>query len=172
MYVIESELKVKAESHPLKNKCCCSGADSPAIVLTHYFHKHISIESQKILTCLYLVLLHYIVQTAERLQSQEVEECSRCDIEILNTEAGFDDAARLINVEPLDTQVSRGSQSTPSTEALSCVPLHTDYCPQTVTVFSEGQALQQIPCVSNKTYFHNVEQDLSEVRDNVNFLRV
>lgn len=141
--------------------------------MPHYLYKHIiSTEREKYGPASILFFFYYItvyelvclfVQTADRLQSQEVEECSRCDIEILNTGPRFDDTARLSNPEPLDTQISCGSQSSPSPVSLSCVPLQGDYCPQSVIVLWEEQALQQMTCFSSKSYFRNTEQDMSEV---------
>ncbi|XP_042344411.1 leukemia inhibitory factor receptor [Plectropomus leopardus] len=97
----------------------------------------------------------FLHETSEKLQSQKVEECSCCDIEILNS--------RPLLEETMNSLPSPGSQASPLTLSLSCVPLQADYCPQSVTVSWDRPDLQQMVCISNKTYLHTVEEDdLSE----------
>ncbi|KAF1389404.1 hypothetical protein PFLUV_G00073080 [Perca fluviatilis] len=98
----------------------------------------------------------FLHETSERLQSQKVEECSFCDIEILNTRPLQDETTALRDAEPMNTLPSPGSQLSPSASSLSCVPLQTEYCPQSVTVSCDRTILQQT-CISNKTYMHNIE---------------
>ena len=96
------------------------------------------------------------VQTGERLQSQTVEDCSSCHIEILNSRPPLGETAPLTDPEALNTLLpSAGSLS------VSCVP---DYCPQSVTASWNRPALQQITCLTNETYFHTLQEDLSEVQ--------
>lgn len=90
-------------------------------------------------------------QISERLQAQEVEECSSCDIEILNSKLPLNETT----TEPLNAPPSPGSQSR--------LPLHTDYCPQSVLCHRPDP--QQWTNVTNETYFHTVEEDLTEKQE-------
>lgn len=81
-------------------------------------------------------------QTVEWMQSQRVDECSSCDIEILSD--GL----------PQSTLPSPGSQS--------CPPLQAEYCPQSVTVMLRDR--EALLCVTNKAYFQTAEEDLAQVR--------
>ncbi|XP_074495372.1 leukemia inhibitory factor receptor isoform X2 [Sebastes fasciatus] len=109
----------------------------------------------------------FLHETGERLQAQKVEECISCDIEILNTKPPVAETTKLRDPEPLSTLPSPGSQSAPSASSPSCVPLlQSDYCPQSVTVFWDRPALQQVTCITNKTYLHTVKEDLSEAQVN------
>ncbi|XP_049435302.1 leukemia inhibitory factor receptor isoform X1 [Epinephelus fuscoguttatus] len=91
----------------------------------------------------------FLHETGERLQSQKVEECSCCDIEIVNSRPPLD--------ETLNTLPSPGSKSFSPT-----LPLQVDYCPQSVTVSWDTPDLQQITCITNKTYLPTAVEDLSE----------
>ncbi|XP_070761070.1 leukemia inhibitory factor receptor [Enoplosus armatus] len=104
----------------------------------------------------------FLHETDKRLQSQKLEECSSCNIEILNTRPPLTETTTLRDPEPLNT--SPASQSSPSTLPLSRVTLQADYCPQSTTVLWYRPALQQIQCMTNKTYFHTMEED-SEVNE-------
>lgn len=123
-----------------------------------------------LLSNLHASILHYrnplcmFVQASERLQAQQVEECSCCDIEILNTRPFVNATTTLSDPEPLSTPPPPGSRSPPSTLSLARVPLQADYCPQSTTVFWDSTALQHTACVTNKTYFHTMEKDLSEAQ--------
>ncbi|XP_035514491.1 oncostatin-M-specific receptor subunit beta [Morone saxatilis] len=100
----------------------------------------------------------FLQETSEKLQSQNVE-CSCCDIEILNTSVPLNETSTVNDPEPINTLTSSGSQSSPSAcLSLSCVPLQAEYCPQSVT------ALQQTVCITNKTYFYTVKDDLCDLR--------
>ncbi|XP_059192738.1 leukemia inhibitory factor receptor [Centropristis striata] len=101
----------------------------------------------------------FLQETSEWLQSQKVEECSSCDIEILNTKPLLNQTAVLRDPEPLSTLPSPGSQSSPSASSLSYVPLEAHYFPQSVTVFWESPAVQQITSVTNKTYLCTMEEE-------------
>lgn len=101
---------------------------------------------------------------AERLQSQKVEECRSCDIEILSTRPPPNETTTLRDPEALNTLPSPGSLASPSTLSLSRVPLQAGYCPQMVMLLWDGPALQQIEGITNKTYFHTTEEDLSEAQ--------
>ncbi|XP_028434715.1 leukemia inhibitory factor receptor isoform X2 [Perca flavescens] len=105
----------------------------------------------------------FLQETSEQLQSQKVEECRCCNIEILNTRPLLDETTALRDAEPMNTLPSPGSQPSPSALSLSCVPLQTEYCPQSVTVSCDRTTLQQT-CISNKTYMHTIEEDLSEAQ--------
>ncbi|XP_054467793.1 leukemia inhibitory factor receptor [Anoplopoma fimbria] len=98
----------------------------------------------------------FLHETAKQLQSQKVEECSSCVIEILTTRPPLAVTTALTHPEPLP-----GSQSSPS---LSCVPLQADYCPQSVTVLWDGPALQPIACIKIKTYLRTMDEDLPEAQ--------
>ncbi|XP_041793411.1 leukemia inhibitory factor receptor [Chelmon rostratus] len=106
----------------------------------------------------------FLHEASERLQAQQVEECSCCDIEILNTRPFVNATTTLSDPEPLSTPPPPGSRSPPSTLSLARVPLQADYCPQSTTVFWDSTALQHTACVTNKTYFHTMEKDLSEAQ--------
>ncbi|KAM8885085.1 LOW QUALITY PROTEIN: leukemia inhibitory factor receptor [Spinachia spinachia] len=75
----------------------------------------------------------FLHETAERLQAQEVEQCSSCDIEVLIT-----------------TPPVGGAEPCPG--SLSQAAPHTGYCPQMITVLWDKPALQPITCITNKTY--------------------
>ncbi|KAM9360201.1 leukemia inhibitory factor receptor [Symphorus nematophorus] len=102
----------------------------------------------------------FLPETSERLQSEQVEDCS-CDIEILNIRHPLTETTTLSDPELLNTLPSPGSQS--STSMVSCVLLQADYCPQSATGLLDRSALQQTPSITNKTYFHTKE-DLSEAQ--------
>lgn len=104
------------------------------------------------------------VQTVERLQPQKVEECSCCEIEILNTRPPPNETTTLRDPEHLDTLPSPGPQSSSSTLLLAYVPLEADYCPQSVMVLQNKPAPQQITYMTNKTYFHPMKEDLPEAK--------
>lgn len=97
-------------------------------------------------------------QNMQRLQAQEAEECSGCDIEIVNIGPPPDNTAALSDPETPDSLHSRGSP--PSTLSLSRVLLKVDYCPQVVAELREGRGLQQMSLVINDAYFCNTEEDL------------
>lgn len=97
------------------------------------------------------------VQTSVWLQSQEVKECSTCDIECLNTRPLNE--TTLTDPEPLDTLP--GSQPSPLVLSLACVSFQEDYCVQSV---EDKPAFQQIAYVTNKTYFEAME-DLCETQE-------
>ncbi|XP_073322066.1 leukemia inhibitory factor receptor [Pagrus major] len=99
----------------------------------------------------------YLHETSEWLQSQRVDECSSCDIEIVYTRPPLSEPTTLSVAGPLSTLPSPGSQS--------CLLLRDEYRPQSVTVLLGDRAdLHQVPCVTNKTYFHALEEDLSEAQ--------
>ncbi len=93
-------------------------------------------------------------QINERLQAPEVEQCSSCDIEILNVKPPLNETT----TQPLNTLPSPGSS--PSTSSPSCVLLPADYCPQ--SGLCGRPAHQQMICVTNKSYLSTVEEDLTE----------
>ncbi|XP_042276180.1 oncostatin-M-specific receptor subunit beta [Thunnus maccoyii] len=103
----------------------------------------------------------FLDQTGEWLQTQRVEECISCDIEILNIRPPLNQTTTLRDPELLNTP-SSVFQSSPSSLSPSCEPLHSDYCPQSATVFWDTQTLQEITYIANKTYFHTMKEDLSE----------
>ncbi|XP_040050982.2 leukemia inhibitory factor receptor isoform X1 [Gasterosteus aculeatus] len=72
----------------------------------------------------------FLHEAAERLQAQEVEQCSSCDVEVLIT-----------------TPPVGGAEPRPG--SLSQVPLHTGYCPQWVTLLWDRPALQPTTSVTN-----------------------
>ncbi|XP_062418251.1 leukemia inhibitory factor receptor isoform X3 [Pungitius pungitius] len=72
----------------------------------------------------------FLFETAERLQAQEVEQCSSCAVEVLIT-----------------TPPVGGPEPRPG--SLPRPPLHTDYCPQSVTVLLDRPVRQSI---TNETY--------------------
>lgn len=101
-------------------------------------------------------------QTDEWLQSQKVEECISCDIEILNTRPPLNKTTRLKEPELLNTPCPSASQSSPSFFSSSCGPLQTDYYPQSAAMLWETQNLGQSTCIANKSYLDTIENDLSE----------
>lgn len=70
-----------------------------------------------------------------KLQSQEVEECKECYIEILNT-GTFPEA---------DALMSLASGSSPSEAPPAHIPIQTDYCPQSVPMLLERPVPQLVP---------------------------
>ncbi|XP_034728872.1 leukemia inhibitory factor receptor isoform X1 [Etheostoma cragini] len=105
----------------------------------------------------------FLHEMGELLQSQKVEECSCCDIEILNTRPLLDETTALRDAEPMNTLPDPGSQPSPSALSLSCEPLQAEYCPQSVPVFWDRTTLQQT-CISNSNYVNTMEEDLSEAQ--------
>lgn len=101
--------------------------------------------------------LDSFLQETERLPPQKPEECISCDIEILNPRP-FQTEPTLRDPEPLNT-----SPPSPSASPLllSCDSYQADYCPQ----LWDGAALQQTTCITNRTYFHTMEEDPSETQD-------
>lgn len=93
-------------------------------------------------------------QTVEWLQSQRVDECSSCDIEILYNRPPLNEPTTLSDGLPQSTPPSPGSQS--------CPPLQAEYCPQSVTVLLRDR--EALLCVTNKAYFHTAEEYLSEAQ--------
>ncbi|XP_027133359.1 leukemia inhibitory factor receptor isoform X3 [Larimichthys crocea] len=104
-----------------------------------------------------LELDDFLYETSVWLQSQEVKECSTCDIECLNTRPLNE--TTLTDPEPLDTLP--GSQPSPLVLSLACVSFQEDYCVQSV---EDKPAFQQIAYVTNKTYFEAME-DLCETQE-------
>lgn len=82
------------------------------------------------ISALHIMLWACSAQAAERLQAQEVEQCSSCDVEVLIT-----------------TPPAGGAEPRPG--SLSQVPLHTGYCPQSVTLLWDRPALQPTTSVTN-----------------------
>ncbi|XP_029295925.1 leukemia inhibitory factor receptor [Cottoperca gobio] len=109
-----------------------------------------------------LELESFLHETGERLQSQKMAECISCDIEILTSTPLLNETTALRDPEPPNAPPCPGSQSSPSTMSLSSVPLQQDYVPQSVTAFP-----QQITCITNDSYFHTREEDLSEIKSSV-----
>ncbi|KAK9523056.1 hypothetical protein VZT92_019485 [Zoarces viviparus] len=97
----------------------------------------------------------FLHEIAEWLRPQRAEECSSCDIEILNTGPPLDETTALRDPDP-----GPGPQSSPSAWPL----LQADYCPQSVPALWGGPALQTITCVTNETYLHTGE-DLFEAQE-------
>ncbi|XP_034547122.1 leukemia inhibitory factor receptor isoform X2 [Notolabrus celidotus] len=99
-------------------------------------------------------LASFLQETGDRLQSEKPEECTSCNIEILNTRPFLTETTQG-DPEDLNTSPSPA----PALDLpLSCVPFQTDYCPQ----LWDGAALEQNTCITNQTYFHTMEEDLSE----------
>lgn len=90
-------------------------------------------------------------QNVEGLQAKEAEECSGCDIEIVNIGPPPDDSSAPSDPETPDPLHSCGSPSL--SLFLSGVPLQGNYCPQVFPVLLEKQDLQQMTPVTNKTHF-------------------
>ncbi|XP_062272715.1 oncostatin-M-specific receptor subunit beta [Scomber scombrus] len=101
----------------------------------------------------------FLDETDQWLQSQKVEECISCDIEILNTRPPLNKTTRK-DPELLNTPCSSASQCSTSSFSPSCEPLQADYYPQSATLLWETQA--QITCIANKTYLNITEKDWSE----------
>ncbi|KAM7415884.1 hypothetical protein PAMA_018107 [Pampus argenteus] len=99
----------------------------------------------------------FLEETCERLQSQRVEECVTCDIEILNIRP-------LLNENtPKDPELL----NTPSLAAFqsvspACEPLQVCYFPQSATVLCGTETFQETIYTENKTYFGTTGEDLSE----------
>lgn len=90
---------------------------------------------------------------AKKLQSQEVEECKECCIEILNTGAFLDAPTEA------DAPTSLASGCSPSEAPPARIPIQADYCPQAAPV----PQLVTPPASSN--CFSQRGEDLSEVMD-------
>ncbi|XP_036954638.1 oncostatin-M-specific receptor subunit beta isoform X1 [Acanthopagrus latus] len=96
----------------------------------------------------------FLHETVEWLQPQRVDECSSCNIEILYTRPPLNEPTTLSDAGPQSTPPSPGTHS--------CPPLQAEYCPQSVTVLLRDR--EALLCVTNKAYFHTVEEDLSEAQ--------
>ncbi|KAM3610502.1 uncharacterized protein V6R79_004825 [Siganus canaliculatus] len=96
----------------------------------------------------------FLHEISERLQSQDVEECSSCDIEVLDVRSALNEPG------PLNVLTSPPYPLLASSS--SYVPLQADYRPQSVTVLQGRAASQQVACVTNRTYFGTAEKDESE----------
>ncbi|XP_071339602.1 leukemia inhibitory factor receptor isoform X2 [Trachinotus anak] len=106
----------------------------------------------------------FLHEAGERVQSQKVEECVSCDIEILNSRSDLNEATTLRDPEPPSRPPSPGSQSSRSSSSASCVQPQ-GYCPQSATLLWEGPAFQQITCILNKNYFQPMVEDFFEPQD-------
>ncbi|XP_070690651.1 leukemia inhibitory factor receptor [Pempheris klunzingeri] len=100
----------------------------------------------------------FLQETVERLQSQKVEECVSCDIEILNTRPPLNETA------PLRDPQHPNALPPPTSMSLSCVPLQADYCAQAVTAGWNRPDLLQKSCITNKTYFYPMEENVLEAQ--------
>uniref|UniRef100_A0A3Q2QCQ8 Leukemia inhibitory factor receptor-like n=1 Tax=Fundulus heteroclitus TaxID=8078 RepID=A0A3Q2QCQ8_FUNHE len=76
-------------------------------------------------------ILLFFAQTDQKLQSQKVEECISCDIEVLNIKPLWHESSTLMDPECADPMCSTGSL--PSL-APSSVPIQTGYCPQSAVL--------------------------------------
>ncbi|KAM3867636.1 leukemia inhibitory factor receptor [Diretmus argenteus] len=103
---------------------------------------------------------NFLHETSERLQSETVEECVSCDIEILNAKPSRSETTTLIDREH---PPSFSASTFPSFSPI-CMPLQTDYCPQSTAVLRESPVLQQITSIANRSYFDIVE-DFSGSQD-------
>ncbi|KAF7659157.1 hypothetical protein LDENG_00002370 [Lucifuga dentata] len=83
----------------------------------------------------------FFYETSEKLQSQTVEECVICDIEILNAPS---------------------ASASPSSCSPAWVPLISHCHPQLPAEIPERSDLQKITNINNKSYFHTLEEDFSE----------
>ncbi|XP_041855246.1 leukemia inhibitory factor receptor [Melanotaenia boesemani] len=96
---------------------------------------------------------NYLYEMDQRLQSQRVEDCICCDIEILNIKPLLDETTTIGNPELTNTLCSTISQSALSITPSSCVVLQTDYHPQAAVVWDRPTP-QQMTCITNKSYLH------------------
>nr|XP_046243960.1 leukemia inhibitory factor receptor [Scatophagus argus] len=105
----------------------------------------------------------FLHETCER-QTLEIEECSICDIEIVDSRPPLNEETTQSDAEPLNTLPSPGSQPSPTALSLSNVLFQAEYCPQSVTALCGQPALQQTTCIINKSYFQTKEEYLSEAQ--------
>ncbi|KAM7391310.1 hypothetical protein PAMP_022010 [Pampus punctatissimus] len=104
-----------------------------------------------------LELDSFLEETCEQLQSQSVEECVSCDIEILNIKPLLNENT-LRDPELLNTPSLAAFQSL----SPSCEPLQVCYFPQSATDLCGTETFQQTIYTENKTYFGTMEEDFSE----------
>ncbi|KAG7489235.1 leukemia inhibitory factor receptor-like isoform X2 [Solea senegalensis] len=103
-------------------------------------------------------LISFLQQTGERVPSHKMEECITCDIEILNSHRPLLKPSTLRDPVFMSTQFSDSSLS-----PLCVVPVK-DYCPHSVTPPCERPALQQITCMTNRSYFYPMVDESSQTR--------
>ncbi|XP_072243660.1 leukemia inhibitory factor receptor isoform X2 [Leuresthes tenuis] len=93
----------------------------------------------------------FLNEAAQRLQSQRVEECICCDIEILNIRPRLNETTSVT-----DTLCSPCSPSSISSKSPTCVPLKAEYHPQSAILLQDRPTPQQMTCVINKSYLRPV----------------
>ncbi|XP_071775502.2 leukemia inhibitory factor receptor isoform X1 [Centroberyx gerrardi] len=105
---------------------------------------------------------NFLRETSERLQSQTVEECVSCDIEILPAGTPVTETTTLIDPELLNAPSSSASQSSTLSSSALCMPPQADYRPQSTAVRWESPVFQQVTSVTNQSYCSTIGGDFSE----------
>ena len=113
-----------------------------------------------IFSCRYTFCI--FAQTAQRLQSQRVEECICCDIEILNIRPLLTETTSVRDAELTNTLCSPCSPSSISSKSPNCVSLQAEYHPQSAILLQDRPTPQQMTCVTNKSYLRPVVENHSE----------
>ncbi|RVE67939.1 hypothetical protein OJAV_G00086790 [Oryzias javanicus] len=90
----------------------------------------------------------FLDETIQRLQCQRMEECSGCEIQILNV--GAPDSP--------NQACSPGPPSNPSSTSPSCVSVQRGYCPQSAVLLEGKPTCQQMACIINQSYFSIKEE--------------
>ncbi|KAM4576175.1 leukemia inhibitory factor receptor isoform 2-T2 [Odontesthes bonariensis] len=107
----------------------------------------------------------FLNQTAQRLQSQKVEECISCDIEILNIRPLLSEKTSVRDAELTKTLCSPCFPSSISSKSPTCVPLQVDYHPQSAILLWDRPTPEQMICVTNKSYLRPVVENHSEPQE-------
>ncbi|KAM6930889.1 leukemia inhibitory factor receptor [Xenentodon cancila] len=101
----------------------------------------------------------FLYETDQRLQSQSVEECICCDIEILSVKPLLNQTDLRGDPELTKMLCSPGTEPCASFESPSCEPEQADYRPQSEILQWERPALQQMMCIANKSYLGTTDDN-------------
>ncbi|KAM4579157.1 leukemia inhibitory factor receptor [Fundulus diaphanus] len=105
---------------------------------------------------------NFLYETDRKLQSQKVEECISCDVEVLNIKPLWHESSTLRDPECADPMCSPGSL--PS----SSVPIQTGYWPQSAVLLFERATNQEMVAISNKSYLSPIAEpqqvEFSQIR--------
>uniref|UniRef100_A0A3B3DN75 Fibronectin type-III domain-containing protein n=1 Tax=Oryzias melastigma TaxID=30732 RepID=A0A3B3DN75_ORYME len=101
----------------------------------------------------------FLDETIQRLQCQRMDECTGCEIEILNVGA----TATARNPDSTTEPCSPGPLSNPSSTSRSCVSVQRGYCPQSAVLLGGKPTCQQMACIINQSYFSIKAESRSEI---------
>ncbi|XP_061585467.1 leukemia inhibitory factor receptor [Cololabis saira] len=101
----------------------------------------------------------FLYETDQWTQSQRVEECICCDIEILNVKPLLNQT-NLKGDPELKMLCSPGTEPCALSVSPSCEPVQADYRPQSDTLLWDRPAQQQMMCIANKSYLSTADEIL------------